>query len=220
MVRWQHPTRGTLGPQEFLAEATRCGLAPAIDTAVLHQVTDFMVRHPDEVVAVNVSAQRLDGTFGETVARALARVGTGGHRLMVELRESALLADDPVITRELHDLESLGVTCIVDDFGSGWSALTILHDLPVRGVKTGLDFTAGLPGNGRLVASVLGLAEGLDVECIATGVETADQADHLRAAGWHAAQGWYFGGVAPEAHWFPARPTGQRRREPSSGSKR
>jgi len=203
LVRWQHPERGTLGPEEFLPAATECGLAPAIDTAVLQRVATFLVLHPQEIVAINVSAERLDGTFGDTVARALARVGAAGHRLMVELREGALLAGNPVLAAELHDLESLGVTCIVDGFGSGWSALTSLHELPVRGLKMGTEFTAGLPGNGRLVAGVLGLAEGLDVECIATGVETAEQADYLREAGWHAAQGWYFGGVAPEGHWFP-----------------
>ena len=203
LVRWQHPTRGTLGPEEFLLAATECGLAPAIDTAVLQRVATFLVLHPQEIVAINVSTQRLDGTFGDAVARALARVGAAGHRLMVELREGALLAGNPVLSAELHDLESLGVTCIIDDFGSGWSALTSLHELPVRGLKMGTEFTAGLPGNGRLVASILGLAEGLDVECIATGVETAEQADYLRDAGWHAAQGWFFGGVAPEGHWFP-----------------
>jgi len=203
LVRWQHPDRGTLGPEHFLAAATECGLASAIDTSVLHQVATFMVLHPQEIVAINVSVQRLDGTFGDAVARALARVGAAGYRLMVELRETALLIDNPVLAAELHDLESLGVTVIIDDFGTGNSVLTSLHELPVRGLKMGTAFTAGLPDNGRLVASILGLAEGLDVECIATGVETAEQADYLREAGWHAAQGWFYGGVAPEGHWFP-----------------
>ncbi|WP_432544673.1 putative bifunctional diguanylate cyclase/phosphodiesterase [Kineococcus sp. SYSU DK002] len=203
LVRWPHPVRGTLGPEEFWDVATQCGLAAAIDTAVLTRVATFLVQHPGEIVAVNVSAQRLDGTFADAVARALARVGAAGFRLLVELREAALRVDDPVLAAELHDLESLGVSVVVDDFGAGNSVLTALHALPVRGLKMGPAFTAGLPGNGRLVASVLGLAEGLDVECIATGVETAEQARHLREAGWHAAQGWFFGGVAPESTWFP-----------------
>ncbi|WP_432514683.1 putative bifunctional diguanylate cyclase/phosphodiesterase [Kineococcus sp. SYSU DK001] len=203
LVRWPHPVRGTLGPEEFWDVATQCGLAAAIDTAVLTRVATFLVHHPGEIVAVNVSAQRLDGTFADAVARALARVGAAGFRLLVELREAALRGDDPVLTAELHALESLGVTVVVDDFGAGNSVLTTLHELPVRGLKMGPAFTAGLPGNGRLVASILGLAEGLDVECIATGVETAEQARHLREAGWHAAQGWFFGGVAPEGTWFP-----------------
>ncbi|PRY16857.1 putative bifunctional diguanylate cyclase/phosphodiesterase [Kineococcus rhizosphaerae] len=203
LVRWQHPERGTLGPETFLDAAVECGLTPAIDSSVLNQVATFLVTHPTEIVAVNVSAQRLDGTFGDAVARALARVGAAGYRLMVELRESALLTDDTQLAAELHDLESLGVTVIVDDFGTGSSVLTSLHELPVRGLKMGTAFTAGLPGNRRMVASILGLADGLDVECIATGVETAEQAQFLREAGWHAAQGWFFGGVAPESHWFP-----------------
>ena len=206
LVRWEHPRRGLLAPEEFLDVAEDCGLVTAIDAVVLEEALGFLSRHPEGHVAVNTSARRLDGTFARAVARGLRRHGLAPARLAVELLETSLVSGDAVTERELRDLADLGVQVLLDDFGTGYSALSYLRRLPVSGLKLDRSFVADLPGDAtsdRIAAAVVGLAAGFGLTSVCEGVETAAQAAHLAAQGWQSAQGFHFGAPAPEERWFP-----------------
>ena len=206
LVRWQHPDRGLLLPEEFLDVAEECGLVTAIDAVVLEQALDFLVRHPEGRVAVNTSARRLDGTFATAVARGLHRRGLPPSRLAVELLETSLVSGDATTEAELDDLAELGVQVLLDDFGTGYSALSYLRRLPVAGLKLDRSFVSDLPDDvtsDRIAAAVVGLAGSFGLSSTCEGVETAAQAEHLTAQGWGFAQGFHFGVPRPEEHWFP-----------------
>ncbi|WP_432496957.1 putative bifunctional diguanylate cyclase/phosphodiesterase [Kineococcus gypseus] len=208
LVRWPHPRRGLLEPEEFLPVAEEAGLAVAVDALVLERALDLLQRRPGVRVSVNTGARRLDGTFAEEVARGLRRRGLAPGRLVVELLEHSLLAGDPTTALELQRLSAAGVPLAVDDFGTGYSALSYLRRLPVSVLKLDRSFLADVPGDPaaeRVTAAVLGLAHGLGLQAVAEGVESAEQAEHLRAQGWDLAQGWFFGRAAPEADWYPGR---------------
>jgi diguanylate cyclase (GGDEF)-like protein len=207
LVRWAHPRRGLLLPEQFLDVAEECGLLGVVDGHVLEEVLGFLTRHPDVRVAVNTSARRLDGTFAATVDRGLRRRGLSPCRLTVELLEGSLVPGDAVTEAELRDLAALGVGVLIDDFGTGYSALSYLRRLPVTGLKLDRSFVADLPhdaGSDRIAAAVAGLAGGFGLTSTCEGVETAAQARHLAAQGWQSAQGFHFGVPAPEERWFPA----------------
>ncbi|MEZ0166527.1 putative bifunctional diguanylate cyclase/phosphodiesterase [Kineococcus sp. LSe6-4] len=206
LVRWAHPRRGLLLPEQFLDVARDCGLLAAVDGLVLEEALGFLARHPGVHVAVNTSARRLDGTFAATVARGLRCRGLSPDRLTVELLEDAIVPGDPVTESELCALATLGVGVLIDDFGTGYSALSYLRRLPVTGLKLDRSFVADLPqdaGSDRIAAAVAGLAGGFGLTSTCEGVETAAQARHLAAQGWQSAQGFHFGVPAPEERWFP-----------------
>ena len=205
LVRWQHPQRGLLLPGEFLDVAQESGLAGALDDAVLEDALGFLARHPDVRVSVNTSPRRFDGTFAARVAEGLARHGVPGDRLAVELLETSLLDASPATADELAALAALGCPVLIDDFGTGYSALAYLRRLPVTGLKLDRSFVADLPGDGdadRIASAVVGLSQGFGLLSVAEGVETAEQAEHLRRQGWDCAQGWFFGRPAAESHWY------------------
>ncbi|WP_369069538.1 putative bifunctional diguanylate cyclase/phosphodiesterase [Kineococcus terrestris] len=207
LARWRHPERGLLLPADFLPAAEESGLDAVVDAVVLTAALDFLQRRPGVHVAVNVSARRLDGTWAATVTEGLARRGVAPQRLVVELLETALLADDPVPVAELRALSARGVPVFIDDFGTGWAALSYLRRLPVDGVKLDRSFVADLPGDrdcARIADAVAALAAGLSLQALAEGVETAAQARLLAERGWRYAQGWHFGRAEPEEHWYPA----------------
>lgn len=207
LVRWAHPRRGLLLPEQFLDVAEDAGLVGLVDGLVLEESLGFLTRHPTARVAVNTSARCLDGTFAPTVARDLDRRGLAPDRLTVELLEGSLVPGDPVTEAELRDLAALGVGVLIDDFGTGYSTLSYLRRLPVTGLKLDRSFVADLPqdpGSDRIAAAVARLADDFGLTSTCEGVETADQARHLAAQGWQSAQGFHFGVPGPEERWFPA----------------
>ena len=207
LVRWNHPARGLLLPGEFLDVAEESGVSRRIDTVVLREAVGFLSRHPGTTVAVNVSRRRLDGSFAESVLLQLARSGVETHRSSIELLETSLLTIDSTTTRELRTSSAAGCEILIDDFGTGCSVLSHLRRSPVTGLKLDRSFVADLPHDenaDRIAAAVAGLASGFGMQRIAEGVESAEQAVHLRAQGWTAAQGWFSGRPAPEEVRYPA----------------
>ncbi|NAZ87577.1 putative bifunctional diguanylate cyclase/phosphodiesterase [Kineococcus indalonis] len=207
LVRWRHPQRGLLLPEDFLPVAGEAGLAAAVDAFVLERALDLLQRRPGVRVAVNTCATRFDGTFADEVAAGLRRRGVAPGRLVVELLEHSLLSGDTTTVRELARLAEEGVGVAIDDFGTGYSALAYLQHLPVTSLKLDRALVADLPEDAaadRIAAAVAGLARGLGLVAVAEGVETVAQAVRLRAQGWEFAQGWFYGRPAPEQHWYPA----------------
>ena len=202
LVRWQHPTRGLLGPAWFLPVAEETGLIEDVGRWVLARAAEVAARTPEQgYVAVNVSpSQVMRAGLLADVEATLDLTGLEPTRLVIELTESVMLGAAPAGRKELHRLDDLGVRLVVDDFGTGFSALSYLRDLPVSGIKVDRSFTAGLghdPQCERIVEALTGLAHGLGVDLVAEGVETEEQRALLAEAGCRHAQGYLFGRPVP-----------------------
>ena len=211
LVRWDHPERGLLGPQEFIGVAEETGLICDIDLFVLEEacrtISGWRKNFPDHrslKVAVNLSPSeltRLDLT--DRVATALKNSGLPGQALRLELTESAIMEDAEAATRTLADLKKLGVEVHLDDFGTGYSSLSLLNHFPVDALKIDRSFVSRT-GNGAagaqpapadgavIVRTITTLAYSLGLEVIAEGVETAEQLQYLKKIGCKHAQGYYF----------------------------
>ncbi|WP_088313484.1 bifunctional diguanylate cyclase/phosphodiesterase [Kineosporia sp. R_H_3] len=202
LVRWQHPTRGLLGPAWFLPVAEETGLIEDVGRWVLSRAAAVAAQTPEQgYVAVNVSpSQVMRAGLLADVEATLDLTGLEPQNLVIELTESVMLGAAPAGRKELHRLDDLGVRLVVDDFGTGFSALSYLRDLPVSGIKVDRSFTAGLghdPQCERIVEALTGLAHGLGVDLVAEGVETEAQRALLAEVGCQHAQGYLFGRPTP-----------------------
>lgn len=202
LVRWQHPEHGLLPPARFLAVAEQAGLIDDLGRWVIGEAARIAAATPEQgYVAVNVSPSQVRRTdLARDVRHALAASGLPPSRLVIELTESVMLRGAQNARDQLAQLDALGVRLVVDDFGTGFSALSHLRDLPVSGIKIDRGFTQGLGHDAhcdRIVEALIGLAQGLGVDLVAEGVETERQAALLAAAGCRHAQGYLFGRPEP-----------------------
>jgi diguanylate cyclase (GGDEF)-like protein/PAS domain S-box-containing protein len=205
LVRWQHRTRGMVGPLEFIGVAEQSDLIVDLGRWVLReacrQAAQWIREHPagaPQSISVNVSARQLrEPGFAGDVAAALRDNELDPARLIIEITESTAVGgratDDSLIR-----LRRLGVRLALDDFGTGQSTLTLLATCPVDQIKLDRSFVPGLMSD-VIAAAVLQLARGFGVEAVAEGVETAEQAEHLRALGYDRAQGFHFARPMPAA---------------------
>jgi diguanylate cyclase (GGDEF)-like protein len=196
LLRWQHPQRGLLGPDAFLALAEETGAIVPMGWWVLERACESAMAWPGGEVAVNLAArQLLDPAAVTTVAAILARTGIEPRRVVLEITESVLL-DAEAIGHRLQQLRALGVLLAIDDFGTGYSSLSYLTRLPVDIVKIDRSFVerlGGPPGDEVLVRAVVDLARSLALRSVGEGVETPAQLERLRSFGCDAAQGYLFG---------------------------
>ncbi len=200
LLRWEHPERGLLTPDLFLPLVRRHGMIETvtqfvIDTA-LDDARDWRAAGLDVPVAVNLfppslSALQLPNRLG----RALAARGLDSSALTVEITEDVLLDDIDRTRTVLGELRQRGIRIAIDDFGSGYSALWYLRDLPVDEVKLDRGFIAPVTGDpraGAVVRAVIDLAHVLLMKTVAEGVENLDTANWLRLHGCDLVQGYYF----------------------------
>ena len=211
LVRWQHPERGRLSPAEFIAVAEDSGLIVRLGEWVLTAACDEAARWaqlrpdgPPLSVSVNLSARQVSETrLTSVVEEALAVSGLDAANLVLEITESVLLEDADAPVQTLRTLRDLGVRLVLDDFGTGYSSLGYLKRLPLDGLKIDRQFVDGLGTDSddtAIVSAVAGMARGLGLTVIAEGVETAAQAEALRALGCQRGQGYlYARPLAPEA---------------------
>ncbi|MET8043870.1 bifunctional diguanylate cyclase/phosphodiesterase [Micromonospora sp. NPDC005215] len=209
LVRWRHPELGVLRPDSFIGLAEETGLIVQLGGWVLAEACrEAEAWAPGSgaapFVSVNLAVRQVHRPGLVQEVRALLRqTGLPPERLQLEITESTMMstAEEPV--RALRVLADLGVRIAIDDFGTGYSNLAYLRDLPVTELKVAGEFVAGLrsPSVGRtderILASLVSLAHALDLTVTAEGVETAGQAERLRAIGCDAGQGWHFGRPAP-----------------------
>jgi diguanylate cyclase (GGDEF)-like protein len=201
LVRWQHPERGLLLPDEFVPLAERTGLIHPLTRLVLataladcRRWLDRGIRLP---VAVNLSARTLlDRTFADEVAQMLAYWGVPGDLLELEVTETALMADPDRARDLLEQLTGLGVVLAIDDFGTGYSSLASLRSLPVDEVKIDRSFVTSMlisPNDAFIVRSVIALAHDVGLRVVAEGVEDAATAAALAELGCDVVQGYHLG---------------------------
>lgn len=203
LLRWQHPERGLVAPAEFIPAAEDTGLILplgqwALETAC-EQLAAWAARTEtaDLSIAVNVSVRQFrHPDFVDMVMAAIARTGIRPQRLKLELTES-LLADDrmEITLAKMGTLKALGVTLSIDDFGMGYSSLSMLKRLPLDQLKIDKSFVADVltdPNDAAIARTIIGLAQSLGLAVMAEGVETEAQRDFLARHGCENYQGYLF----------------------------
>ena len=205
LARWERSDGVVWDAASFIGIAEHTGLIMRIDHAMLRGTLDLIPRlAADRHVAVNVSAATLaSDDFAAFVMAELARVGVDPARLHLEVTETSLLLVSDRIRVAMEELAAQGITWWVDDFGTGFSSISHLRDLPISGVKLDMSFTRALSQANthatKLARGLAGLAAGLDLATIAEGVETIDQVRVLSGQGWQLGQGGLFGLATPVA---------------------
>lgn len=203
LLRWDHPTRGLVAPEEFVDLAEESGLIVAIGGWVLeeacHQAMRWAGAHERAepfVIAVNVSPlQVMRSDFTERIAAALAIIDTTKVSLWLEVTETVVLEQIASTMHALEGIKKLGAKIVLDDFGTGYASLQSLRRFPIDAVKIDRSFVAGLGRNrsdSAIVAGIAGLAAGLELLLVAEGVETDQQVTGLRELGCPLAQGFHF----------------------------
>ena len=202
LVRWRHPERGLVRPDEFIPLAEETGLIGPIGAWVLHRACADAAEWPVDVrVAVNVSAAQFKGSgLVAAVLDALATSTLPPERLELEITETALLADADATLAVLRELRAKGVRIVMDDFGTGYSSLGYLRSFPFDKIKIDRCFIRDIEVNAdckAIVRAVTGLGSNLGIATTAEGVETAAQLDQLRVEGCDQVQGYLFSRPVP-----------------------
>ncbi|MCS6811123.1 MAG: bifunctional diguanylate cyclase/phosphodiesterase, partial [Tepidimonas sp.] len=207
LLRWAHPVRGMVPPAEFIPVAEQTGLILPIGQWVLREACRVLARWASDprrarwTLAVNLSARQLrQPDFVASVRQALHAAGADPHRLKLELTESLLLHDVEDTIAKMEALAAEGIQFALDDFGTGYSSLSYLKRLPLTQLKIDRSFVRDLltdPNDAAIARTILQLAQSLEMEVVAEGVETAEQFEVLRAMGCRLFQGYHFGRPAP-----------------------
>jgi diguanylate cyclase (GGDEF)-like protein/PAS domain S-box-containing protein len=211
LLRWKHPTRGLLGPGEFIDLAEDAGLIVPIGAWVLEtacaQAVQWQQASADAaetdplVINVNLSPRQLaDPTFPGTVAAIVARTGIQASSVCLEITENTLMHRTDSVLAVMHALRRQGLHFSIDDFGTGYSSLAYLRRFPVESLKIDRSFVDGLGqevGDTSIVEAVVNLAHTLGLSAVAEGVETPEQLRVLRAIGCDQAQGFLLGRPIP-----------------------
>jgi predicted signal transduction protein with EAL and GGDEF domain len=203
LVRWNHPERGIVGPDEFIRIAEETGLIVPLGRWVLREACRQMAEwhhrfkfNPQPTVSVNVSFKQFtEGDIVEDVRQALAETGLNPRSLTLEMTESTLMSNPDTATRTLLQLRELNVGLEIDDFGTGYSSLSYLNRLPFDTLKIDRSFIKDLTSGGDgsdIVKTILELARSMNMDVVAEGVETEDQLRILEALGSNYAQSFYF----------------------------
>ena len=197
LLRWTHPTRGPVGPDQFIPVAEQSGLILSIGEWVLGEACREAARWPDDVrIAVNVSTlQFCHSGFTSTVLLALSRSGLDPKRLEIEITESVFLEGNDTVLAVLRQLRGLGIRIALDDFGTGYSSLSYLRSFPFDKIKIDKSFVDSITSDASamaIVRAIVVLAYSLKMETTAEGVEDSDQLEELRGQGCTSVQGYYF----------------------------
>jgi EAL domain-containing protein (putative c-di-GMP-specific phosphodiesterase class I) len=220
LLRWQHPQRGLVPPNDFIPLAEETGLILPIGLWVLEtacaqlKAWENNERSRDLRIAVNVSARQFrQADFVEHINLVLAASGANPARLKLELTESVVLENVADTISKMAAIKQLGVSFAMDDFGTGYSSLAYLAQLPLDQLKIDQSFVRNLPGHRNhetIARAIITLGHGLTMEVIAEGVETEAQREFLEMHGCHAYQGYLFSRPLPieELEIFLLRDTG------------
>jgi diguanylate cyclase (GGDEF)-like protein len=202
LARWQHPEHGAMSPAEFIPIAEESRLIGELGRQVLRtacqQLAEWSAKLPGRALSmtVNISPRQLeDPGFIAEVQAICDQTGVCRSSLCLELTESALKCPEAELIATLNQLRKMGIYIAIDDFGTEYSSLSRLRDLPIEVLKIDRSFIDGLPTESRdtaIVSSILSLAVATGKHVIAEGVERAEQALALRSMGCHVAQGFLF----------------------------
>ena len=210
LVRWFHPEHGEILPDRFIEIAEETGSILPIGRWVLRQACGDAARWleegsvpPETFISVNVSAREIQQLgFVDQVKAVLGESGLDPTRLVLEITETALLKATPTTVATLHAVRALGVRTVIDDFGTGYFSLSHLRQFPVDALKIATEFvqdTDQASKSSALAGAIVAMGRSLDIETVAEGIETAEQADRMRGLGCLFGQGYHFARPMPEA---------------------
>lgn len=204
LVRWDHPNMGIQLPDRFISLAEETGLigpigAHVLNTACVQAARWQQLSDTEHVpwISVNLSPRQLEGsTVVKMVTEALEFSGLPPSQLCLEITESAAMDESPATVRTLRSLHRLGIRLAIDDFGSGYSSLAYLKQMPVDSIKIDRSLAEGLgsdPGDSAIVSAVISMASSLGIDVVVEGVENPDQVRELITLNCPYAQGFYYG---------------------------
>jgi diguanylate cyclase (GGDEF)-like protein len=204
LLRWSHASSGLLTPASFVGVGENSSLIEEVDWLVYAQVADRIAHTAGGYISVNVSPRHFrDGGFADRLLRLLDRARADPHRLRIEITEGALLDEAPRVLNMLSTLRRHGVLAQLDDFGTGFSALSYLHRFPIECVKIDQSFIAGLSSDTRheseaVVRAIQALSGSLGMHTVAEGIENLQQQQVVRELGCTLGQGYLYGRPLPE----------------------
>ncbi|MEO1222072.1 MAG: bifunctional diguanylate cyclase/phosphodiesterase, partial [Pseudomonadota bacterium] len=199
LMRWKHPERGIVSPDVFIPVAEECRLIDRLGAWMLREACTEASTWADEIkLTVNVSTLQMgDPNFLQTVTQALAASGLKPERLLLELTESLVLEMDQQIEQLLLSLRSLGVSFALDDFGRGYSSLNYIDKMDFSMIKIDREFVqaaaAGSQRSQAVVSAIVALAQSLEIDVTAEGIERREQAVAMAELGCTCFQGFHFG---------------------------
>jgi EAL domain-containing protein (putative c-di-GMP-specific phosphodiesterase class I) len=206
LIRWQHPERGLINPNDFIAIAEETGLIVPVGDWVLENSCRYG-RHlrdagyHDLNLSVNLSARQLvDARLADRIGDILERTGFPASALELEITESMVMHDADRAVTLLDKLRSTGVGVAIDDFGTGYSSLAYLKRFPINCVKIDRSFIRDLPrdrGDGAITRSIIAIAQNMKLNVVAEGVEQEQQLEFLNTYGCQEAQGFLFSAPLP-----------------------
>jgi len=203
LSRWQHPTRGFVGPNEFIPVAEETGLIRELGwwnlREACRQISEWRasaIAHRHLTISVNLSAKQfLQPNLVEDIRKLLSELGLPPEALKLEITESTVMADPSAAAEMLQQMKALGIRLAIDDFGTGYSSLSYLHRFPLDTLKIDRSFISGMgdAGEGMEIArTILPMANNLRLDVVAEGVETIQQVALLQKLHCKYAQGYYF----------------------------
>jgi EAL domain-containing protein (putative c-di-GMP-specific phosphodiesterase class I) len=206
LVRWEHPTRGTIAPAEFISVAEETGLIVPMGRWVLREALRWLAELQDAAgrplrMSVNLSARQIGPGLVDEVRSALSGAAVPARQLTLEVTET-LIVDGPGSAEVLAAMRALGVAIAIDDFGTGWSSLGALQRHPVDVLK--LDRSLVAPAGesesaAALARAVVEMAQALGLDVVAEGIEDAEQLQAMRDLGCPHGQGYVFSRPVPLA---------------------
>ena len=210
LVRWQHPEKGLVSPDQFIPLAEELGLIGFIDWWVLAEACEKLAiwqqMIPDgEFLSMNVNlSESMINQVGilERLEQITKRTGIAENSLKLEVTEGIILQGETATLAILKQLQQMGVLLSIDDFGTGYSSLQRLHQLPINTLKVDRCFTKRMlkePEMMQIVKTIISLAHNLNMDVIAEGIETEKQWETLQDLGCEYGQGFLFGKALPEA---------------------
>jgi diguanylate cyclase (GGDEF)-like protein len=204
LVRWRHPKRGLLAPDQFISLAEESGLIMPLGGWILRRACSDAAKWPAHLkIAVNLSPVQLkQGNLLDVIKSALKESGLAPGRLELEITETVLVEKSEENLALLHEIKNLGISIVLDDFGTGYSSMRYLQMFPFDRIKIDKTFIQSMTthsDSAAIVCAITGLGRGLDIETTAEGVETAEQLAFLRTAGCQLGQGYLFSRPVPLA---------------------
>ncbi len=208
LIRWQHPQRGLILPDEFISVAEETGLLTQLDNWVqafaFREVASWAEQGLGEInLSVNMASNQLEQeTFSQTFLESLDASGFAPEHLKVEITENTIMSDMEIIVPKLKQLRAKGIHIAIDDFGTGYSSLSYLQQFPVDALKIDRSFVSDIradEGDANIVNAIVAMARGLKLSLIAEGVETRTQLKYLRSHGCSEVQGFIFSQPVPAA---------------------
>jgi len=202
LVRWQHPEKGLLLPKDFIPVAEESGLIVSIERWVIREACYQLLKWQKEIPAlhhltmsVNITGKHLvQPDFVPFIAETLSEIGLPPNSLILEITEKGIVENEDSVLDACQKIHDLGIQIQIDDFGSSYSSLSYLSQLPIRALKIDQSFIGKMMHNGHeanLVQAVLTLSQRLGVEVIAEGIEVKEQYEQLKALGCGYGQGFF-----------------------------